>query len=99
MGGRADSGLERRHHARHRTEVTFWLLTNDGTSLLVKSINVSVGGALLRLWDSKELPAVGAQLRLTVVTASGSTVVPDDTKCAEVVRATPDGIAIRFLDS
>ncbi|MFC1609567.1 PilZ domain-containing protein [Myxococcota bacterium] len=95
---RSYSGPERRSHERHATEATFWLLTDEGTSLLVKSTNVSAGDAYLRAagQEAADLPAVGARVRFTITSADG--VVPDDTKRAEVVRRTPDGIAIRFLD-
>jgi len=92
------SGLERRRHVRHDVETTFWLMTPDGASLLMKSMNVSAGGAFLGLRgrDPCELPAIGTILRF-VLTAVDPEMAAEQAKEAEIVRNTELGIAIRFL--
>lgn len=90
-------GPERRRHVRHAVESTFWLLTEEGASILLTSVNVSEGGALLRIRD-RELDglAVGELVRFTPVNDDAG-YVPEGTSRAEVVRRSQENVALRFL--
>jgi hypothetical protein len=91
------TGLERRRHVRHDVVTTFWLMTPDGASLLMKSMNVSAGGAFLgHQRAADELPGVGTRVRF-VLTAVGPEAASEAAKMAEIVRMTPAGMAIRFI--
>jgi len=89
---------ERRRHSRRVLETKIWAVTSDGTSVIMVSGNVSVGGAFLRpLGNSVALPPIGSRFSFCI-TSQTEVEELKNVEHAEVVRHASGGIGVRFLD-
>jgi hypothetical protein len=75
-------------------DVEVWV---DGEEVTVlETVDISNGGAFIKV-EPNQCPAVGTVLSLKVKGQLGGEEPP--TVRAKVVRATPDGIGVEFLDT
>lgn len=89
-------GSDNRRFARIPLPMDIEVRFADGTQVEMVTVDISNGGAFIKV-EPGQCPAIGSELQLKVKGQLGGEEPP--TVRARVVRTTPEGMGVEFLDT